>query len=113
MSLRKLEIEQKPTLIALGTLKSFGDLVKSKTKDSPYFYENVELKGIGSSPSAKFRLMWAPAFFDPTFNLKTLNDGQKFVFSKNIGSKEAAGGFLEGLCGSEDNEDHTRDQRAG
>ncbi len=102
MALRAPKISVKPTLLGIGTVKSFGGLVQSKTEGSPYFYENVELKGQGGSPDQKFRLMWAPEFFNPKFDLGGLSAGEKFVFEKNIGSQSAAGGFLEGLCGSEE-----------
>lgn len=102
MGLRTPKIAKKNTLIGIGTVSSFGPLVQSKAEGSPYYYENVKIKGQGGSKDASFRLMWAPAFFDPKFDLATLDIGAEFVFKKNIGAKEAAGGFLEGLCGSEE-----------
>ncbi len=100
MAIKKPNAQRKNTLICIGSLQSFGDLVQSKTEGSPYYYEPVKLKGQGGSPdSPKFNFMWAPDFLDPNFDISSLNSSSEFVYQKNIASLDGAS-ILEALCGS-------------
>ncbi len=102
MAFKKPNAAAKPTLINVGTMQSFGELVKSKTDGSPYYMEDVKLKGQGGSQDAKFRLMWAPEFMEDGFDPSSHGKGVEFVFKKNITSLDG-GAYLEGLCGLEEN----------
>ena len=96
---QKPNAEKKNTLICVGTMESFGTVAASKTEGSPYYMEEVKIRPSGGSQAAKFRLMWDPAFFAPTFNVKRLTKSSEFVYKKNIASLDGPS-LLEGLCGS-------------
>ncbi len=105
------DAQKKDTLFCAGVLDTVGPLKKSKTEDSPYYMEEIKIKGLNGAPSAKFNLMWAPQFFDPTYRSKSFaesickkTDSVDFVFSKNLVTASGSNslGYLEGLCGSPD-----------
>lgn len=99
MSFRKPNARLKNTLVCVGTLGSFGDVVQSKTEGSPYYMESVEIRPSGDGQKTKFRLLWAPEFFGSDFDPSGLDKGQTFVYKKNISSLDGPS-LLEGLCGS-------------
>lgn len=118
MGFQKTGARQKPTLVCVGTLKSFGGLNKSKTEGSPYYYENLEIAPQGDGKPAKLRFMWAPAWFQAAYggeaagaaldawceaNPKGEKPASKFVFEKNVGGRgKKDQSFLEGLAASEE-----------
>lgn len=101
MALKKPNEKAKPTLFCVGTIGTFGDVVASKTEDSPYYMEKVEIRPSGDGEKASFRLMWAPEFFAEGFDPSSLDNGSSFVYKKNIASLDGPS-LLEGLCGSDD-----------
>ncbi len=101
MALKKPNEKAKPTLICVGTIGTFGDVVQSKTEGSPYYMEKVDIRPSGEGEKASFRFMWAPEFFAKDFDPSRLDKGETFVYKKNIASLDGAS-LLEGLCGSDD-----------
>ncbi len=101
MALKKPNEKAKPTLVCVGTIGTFGDVVQSKTEGSPYYMEKVDIRPSGEGEKASFRFMWAPEFFAKDFDPSRLDKGETFVYKKNIASLDGAS-LLEGLCGSDD-----------